>query len=452
MPSLLQTTLPLETIKEIFSWIDPRYARRYRQLCQRVNLALIDPHFALLNLQRILLVPPNTSSNEDTAGVIVCSINPAELDTFFFRFPKDYRLVYIDLKLHSQTIIDWSPLAFRGPAMELCAEVGLLVKLKVLRMHFVTFVGSIPNEIGQLVLLKNLYLEDCGLEGAIPSSLGQLKRLTHLSLALPIELMSLTDLEYFRLDHNNLSGSIPESIGNLRKLVTLNWSHNSFSGLIPSSIGRLELLDGLHLHCNKLSGNLPNEVAIQSLFLLNVSRNHLEGAIPYELGNLQSLDTLNLSDNQFSGAIPNSFVNINRNLSNILLGKNNLSGVISEDMAQVFNNCFNVDLSHNRFCGQLPRRIWESFHLESLQLNDNEFDAYQIPPQIGNLTNLLHLDLSNTSACGFLPLEMCNLDLVTIKLGGTNLFKMVDAQFEECAPFWKELKEDGFYIEQMNAY
>ncbi|KAJ3056452.1 hypothetical protein HDU99_007404, partial [Rhizoclosmatium hyalinum] len=120
---MLQTRLPLENIQQIFSWIDPRYARRYRELCQKVNQALEDDHFARLNLQRFINLThlPHPMYHSDiqrkaawerefgiTCEPQAVSENPDQLDQFYFAFPSDYRRAYAQMKFTQITVMNWN--------------------------------------------------------------------------------------------------------------------------------------------------------------------------------------------------------------------------------------------------------------------------------------------------------------------------------------------------------
>ena len=85
--------------------------------------------------------------------------------------------------------------------------------------------GEIPSEIGNLINLTTLDLHYYRLTGDIPSEIGNLINLTTLSLY-----------------SNRYTGEIPVEIGNLTNLTTLSLYANRFTGEIPSEICNLTKL------------------------------------------------------------------------------------------------------------------------------------------------------------------------------------------------------------------
>ncbi|KAL7195087.1 hypothetical protein ACSBR1_035324 [Camellia fascicularis] len=146
--------------------------------------------------------------------------------------------------------------------------------------------GSIPADIGNLVSLNALDLHYNQLTRSIPNSIGKLDKLQQLGFG-----------------KNKLSGEIPSSIANLTLLTKLWLEENHFQGNIPSSLGNFLGLIELHLNGNNLSGSIPREViGLSSLSIsLDLSGNRLTSPIPLEVGNLRNLVELNLSYNKLSG-------------------------------------------------------------------------------------------------------------------------------------------------------
>jgi hypothetical protein len=124
---------------------------------------------------------------------------------------------------------------------------------------------------------------------------------------IPLELESLTNLEYLDLSTNRFSQSIPRNIGNLLKLNYLNLSNNNFSQDIPVQMCNLPHLSQLDLSYNSLEGEIPSQIGnLQSLELLNVSHNNLSGLIPTTFEEMHGLLHVNISYNQLGGPLPNS--------------------------------------------------------------------------------------------------------------------------------------------------
>ena len=160
-------------------------------------------------------------------------------------------------------------------------QLGQLTKLQRLALHNNDLSGQIPPELGQLTKLEELSLRDNKLSGQIPPELGQLENLTILYLY-----------------NNKLSGQIPPELGQLTKLEELSLRYNGLSGQIPPELGQLENLTRLWLYNNKLSGQIPPELGqLQNLTILHLYNNGLSGQIPVELSKLTSLEELELEGN-----------------------------------------------------------------------------------------------------------------------------------------------------------
>ncbi|KAI9120020.1 hypothetical protein K1719_008989 [Acacia pycnantha] len=80
-----------------------------------------------------------------------------------------------------------------------------------------------------------------------------------LTVEIPWNSTSCTELRILFLDGNSLTGTIPYQLGALQKLKKLQLSVNNLSGEIPLSIGNLTSLTYLALSCNTLEGSILAE-------------------------------------------------------------------------------------------------------------------------------------------------------------------------------------------------
>uniref|UniRef100_A0A0E0JVQ6 Leucine-rich repeat-containing N-terminal plant-type domain-containing protein n=1 Tax=Oryza punctata TaxID=4537 RepID=A0A0E0JVQ6_ORYPU len=338
------------------------------------------------------------------------------------------------------------------PSPPLTTGLKQPLQLQVLNISTNNFHGEIPESIDQLKKLEVLRLSNNNMSGHLPSSLENCTRLTTIDLKMnsfsgdlgSVDFSSLHNLRALDLLHNNFSGVIPESIYSCNNLTALRLSSNQIQGEISSKIGDLKYLTFVSitensfsdiaktLHAFKSSRNLttlfigenfwgeviPQDETIESLESirhLSIYRCSLIGNIPLWLSKLKKLEVLDLSNNQLTGPMP-SWINS-------------------------FNNLFYLDVSNNSLTGQIPATLMELPMLKSddykahrtilfdlpvyvttlsrqyravtsfpalLNLSANSFTSV-IPPKIGELKALTHLDFSSNQLQGEIPPSICNL-------------------------------------------
>ena len=171
--------------------------------------------------------------------------------------------------------------------------------------------------------VEGLFLERRGLTGEIP-----------------VELSSLSNLDYLNLSSNHLTGEIPQELGNLKNLVRLYLSNNQFDGEIPEELGSLSELQHLDLSGNNFAGAIPVELGNLSILrTLRLGSNRLMSEIPVELGRLTYLTHLTLNDNDLEGSIPASLESLWR-LEHLYIGNNRLTGCVPPRLRDVPDNDF----------------------------------------------------------------------------------------------------------------
>ena len=94
---------------------------------------------------------------------------------------------------------------------------------------------------------------------------------------------------------------------------------------------------------------------------------------------------------------------------------------------ELWGECYNIEettqlhLSNQGLSGEIPPEIGQLTNLELLFLNDNQLTG-EIPPEIGNLTNLTTLTLYTNQLTGEIPPEIGNLtNLTTLNLHSNQL-------------------------------
>ncbi|CAI9273905.1 unnamed protein product [Lactuca saligna] len=269
-------------------------------------------------------------------------------------------------------------------------------------------------------------------------------------------LQNLTSLEYLDLSSNDFGGNpIPTYIGSLRNLTYLNLSDSSFSGEIPTQLGNLSALRVLSVHRNLYSDD-QYELTVESLrWLSGVSRlRHLDLS-GVQVGRVfdwsqvtrtllpSSLEQLHLSNCGLPPITPNLTINLSL-LSVLDLSFNNFStnsipswissfrSLVSLNLANCefkenICNLREISLSWNKFDGKNLSEVlssWfqcESSKLESLRFVGSGLSG-NLPPQLGNLKNLVHIDLNRNSISGSIPDSLGNLSsLQTLQLGRNSI-------------------------------
>ena len=126
-------------------------------------------------------------------------------------------------------------------------ELGQLAGLEVLDLAESGVTGSIPPEFGQLAGLETLDLSGNELTGGIPTELGGLRNLTELNLGqnqltggIPWELGWLTKLTELQFGANQLTGRVPVALGSMYHLRSLGLWGNQLEECLPFHLTRRE--------------------------------------------------------------------------------------------------------------------------------------------------------------------------------------------------------------------
>ncbi|KAM3681916.1 hypothetical protein ACJW31_12G034500 [Castanea mollissima] len=279
--------------------------------------------------------------------------------------------------------------------------------------------GELPENIGMMIpKLECLNVSRNKIKGNLPSSIGDMSNLKRLDLSFnnfsgvvtTKPFANQTALEVLSLSNNNFHGDFFSKLANLSGLLYLGLNNNHFSGTLPLITSLL-----VDISNNSMSGMIPEWIGNSTLktgpYFLFMSDNFFEGRVPCELGHYNIID---LSHNLLSGSFPSCF-NV-QDVRHILLRGNRLTGTLPK---AVFNSSslLTLDIKDNRFFGSIPDEIDGPSGLSLLLLSGNYFSGI-IPRQLCRLKNISIMDLSKNSFSGTIPYCFCNITFG--KLGAIN--------------------------------
>ncbi|TYJ39169.1 hypothetical protein E1A91_A04G047900v1 [Gossypium mustelinum] len=354
-------------------------------------------------------------------------------------------------------------------------ELGQLHRLRILQLSYNRLNGEIPSWLGNLQRVRRLNMKNNNFTGTIHETLVNMSNLEILNLGFnQLSAISLTSnslsgslpndmcqhlpkLEGLYLSLNELSGNIPSSMVKCNNLKILSLSLNQFTGIIPRSIGNLTRLERLYLGLNNLKGQIPSSIGeCYQLQLLILPTNQFSGLIPESIFNSTTLQVIGLYDNKlevsffftllfkwlniikelelaynlFSRPIPKTLGNL-RHLEMLIINGNNLiTGSTTNHQWSFLSSLTNckhlraIVVSENPLSGVLPTYIGnfskslQYFYAYNCEIKGN------IPMEIGNLSNMLDLELHHNKLSGFIPTSigglrnLQGLDLSSNKLGG----------------------------------
>ncbi|KAK3404327.1 hypothetical protein EUGRSUZ_K00636, partial [Eucalyptus grandis] len=310
-----------------------------------------------------------------------------------------------------------------------------LAHLERLNLSFNHFnYSQIPSRVGDLPRLTHLDVSFSVFSGQVPSEIFKLRRLVYLNLCCNLDphastlllemkppglrrlAQNLTSLEVLQLGAVNTSSKVPTNLVNLSSLRELNMDVCSLHGVFPSAIFNLPKLRLLGVADNEaLTGRLPDFNSSSPLKKLRMLGTSFFGELPASIGNLRSLQILDLDSEtcNLTGSLPASIGNL-PSLSYLDIGGCKFSGSIPASFANL-SNLKNLDVSMNPFTPQsISSFSWLWKNKKLARLNLEQINLYgEIPPSIGNLSQLATLSFADNQLTGTIVSQLMNLTQLT---------------------------------------
>ncbi len=265
--------------------------------------------------------------------------------------------------------------------------------------------GSLPEAVWGLPYLEELSVNNNNLLIRIPTDENKLSpHLTKIRLG-NYDMIGVIDegISTNIYKNNQIVGGLPKAIGVLSNLVELSILKCGVTGVIPDELWSLPNLEFLYASGNSLSGSLTPAIGnAKKLKELNLANNTLSGIIPEELCEMESLESIIL----FNDSIDDT--GHLRSSGNHLLNIPSNIGKLS--------NLVYLGLSNLGISGGIPKSLYDCSRLEYLTLGNDmnnlgyyNFYGEQLSEDFGRLTNLYYMELSGSGIYGSIPCFINNL-------------------------------------------
>ncbi|MFQ6668144.1 hypothetical protein Gotur_033902, partial [Gossypium turneri] len=325
------------------------------------------------------------------------------------------------------SLIDISQNKLQGEMANVDATISEFpTSLREINLGNNKFYGNLPRWMGNVSFLERLALSQNGFEGPIP-----------------MEFCNLNELEFLDLSENNLFGSIPSCFNTLN-IMHVHLDGNRLSGPLPTVFCSISSLVTLDLRGNNLTGSIPKWIGtLSSLSILLLKDNHFHGEVPVQLCKLDSLSIIDLSQNMFSGIIPSCLGNLTLPTeTNKILTNWETSPTLTEDElmktlgvgvdyfypssyleeviefttksgflsyeGNILAYMTGIDLSCNNLTGDIPPELGNLSEIHSLNLSHNKLTGV-IPSSFAKLHQIESLDLSYNNLSGEIPNQLVEL-------------------------------------------
>ncbi|XP_013605014.1 PREDICTED: receptor-like protein kinase HAIKU2 [Brassica oleracea var. oleracea] len=255
---------------------------------------------------------------------------------------------------------------------------------------------------------------------------------------------SVTEID---LSRQGLSGTFPfHSLCDLKSLRKLSLGFNSLSGTIPTDMNNCTNLTYLDIGNNLFSGSFPDFSSLSQLQYLYLNNSAFSGVFPWKsLRNATKLVVLSLGDNPFNTTpFPEEVVTL-RSLSWLYLSNCSITGNIPPAIGDL-TELRNLEISDSGLTGEIPPEIVKLTKLRQLEVYNNSLTG-KLPPGFGSLTNLTLLDASTNYLEGDLSELRTLINLVSLQLFENRFSGEIPVEFGE----FKDLVNLSLYTNNLTG-
>ncbi|KAI5593606.1 hypothetical protein BDE02_03G024900 [Populus trichocarpa] len=349
-------------------------------------------------------------SNNNLGGQLPTSVLNSSSLAFLYLSGNNFWGQILDFPLYGWkmwTVLDLSNNQLSGMLPRFFINSTLLRAIDLSKNHFK---GPIPTDFCKLEQLEYLDLSENNLSEYIPSCFNP-PRIIHVHLS-----------------KNRLSGPLTYGFYNSSSLVTMNLRDNSFTGSIPNWMGNLSSLSVLLLRANHFDGELPVQLCLlEQLSILDVSQNQLSGPLPSCLGNLTFKESsqkalLYLGFLLLPGSIEKAYY---ETMGPPLV--DSMYALVKESWPNFTEEAIEFT-TKNMYYGYKGKIL---SYMSGIDLSNNSFIG-AIPPEFGNLSEILSLNLSHNNLTGSIPATFSNLKQIeSLDLSYNNLNGVIPPQLTE---------------------
>jgi len=201
-------------------------------------------------------------------------------------------------------------------------------------------------------------------------------------------------------------------LGELTELTELRTDQTNFQSIdgVPTEIGNLKKLEHYSteacLYTGPLSGTaFPSDLA--ALTVLDIEANKYGSTVPVEIGRLPSLENLYLRASDLFGDL--SYMVGMKSIFQTFVDFNpNLGGEIPPEIGNL-STLASLSVTECNFIGELPSELGNlGDSITNMFLFNNSLTG-EVPEEWGALTRLLELQLQYNNFSGEIPASVCNL-------------------------------------------